>query len=709
MNHSEIVSFIWDVANLIRDTVKRGKYQDVVLPLTVLRRLDCVLAPTKEAVLERQAEFRGRGLENLHSQLCRASGFAFYNTSRYDFGRLLADAPNAAANLRNYIAGFSHNMREVLERFDFDNTISKLDEAGLLFQVLERFGTVNLHPDNVDNAAMGTIFEELIRRFNEALNENPGEHFTPRDVVHLMVDLMLAGDEALIGGGGVVRTVYDPCCGSGGMLTIAKDHITKGHRENGDILADPINRQAGIHLYGQEVNPETWAVSKSDLFMKDPTGRDADNIAFGSTLSNDRHAGRTFDYLIANPPYGKDWKGDERAVRAEHARGAAGRLGPGLPRISDGQLLFLLHMLARAKQPEEGGSRIAIIMNGSPLFTGDAGSGESEIRRYIFENDLLEALIALPEQLFYNTGIATYVWLLTNRKVSERQDKVQFIDASSFWVPMRRSLGDKRREIPPEKARDILKILKEYRDGETRMVIGADNQEEEAIVSRIFSTSHFGFRRVTVERPLRLNFQASPERVERVRGERAFQALAKSRKRGGQAADEEEAQGRRLQEELIDVLDGLSDTKVRNRADFEGMLNDAVKASGLKLSAPVRKAVLAALSERDETATICRKQDGTPEPDPYLRDTERVPLGEDVNTFFDREVAPHFPDAWIGESKRSAKEGEIGAVGYEINFNRYFYRYAPPRALEEIETDIREIEEEIVRMLGEATIPSSPP
>ena len=703
MNHSEIVSFIWDVANLIRDTFKRGKYQDVVLPLTVLRRLDCVLAPTKGDVLERQAEFRGRGLENLHNQLCRASGFAFYNTSRYDFERLLADAPNAAANLRNYIAGFSHNMREVLERFDFDNTISKLDEAGLLFQALERFGRVDLHPDNVDNAAMGTIFEELIRRFNEALNENPGEHFTPRDVVHLMVDLMLAGDEDRIGGAGVVRTVYDPCCGSGGMLTIAKERITQPvTARTAGSQAGPINPQAQIYLYGQEVNPETWAISKSDLFMKDPSGRDADNIVFGTTLSHDRHAGRNFDYLIANPPYGKDWKRDERSVRAEHARGAAGRFGPGLPRISDGQLLFLLHMLARAKQPEEGGSRIAIIMNGSPLFTGDAGSGESEIRRFIFENDLLEALIALPEQLFYNTGIATYVWLLSNRKTPARQGKAQLIDASSFWELMPRSLGDKRRRIPPEKAQDTVKILRDYRDGDTRI---ATNREE-AVVSRIFPASHFGYRKVVVQRPLRLNFQASAARVERVREERAFQTLARSRKRG-QAATDEIAQGRRLQEEIIDLLNGLPDTIVRDRADFEGMLDSAVKAAGLKLSAPVRKAILAALSERDETAAICRKRDGSPEPDPDLRDEERVPLAEDVDTFFEREVAPHVPDAWIDESKRDARDGQVGVVGYEINFNRYFYRYDPPRALAEIDSDIREIEADIVRMLGEVTAPAS--
>src|SRR5437879_2430720 len=448
MNHSEIVSFIWGVADLIRDTFKRGKYQDVILPLTVLRRLDCVLAATKEKVLKRQAELRGKGLQDLDAQLRTASRFAFYDTSRYDFEKLLGDAPHLAANLRNYIAGFSPNMREVLERFDFDNTISKLDEAGLLFQVLERFKNVDLHPDKIDNPTMGTIFEELLRKFNEALNENPGEHFTPRDVVHVMVVLMLAGDEARIRTKGVVRSVYDPCCGSGGMLMITKEHITVGLRKNGDVIRPPINPGAEIHLFGQEVNPETWAVSKSDLFMKDPTGRDADNIAFGTTLSNDRHAGTSFDYLIAHPPYGKDWKRDEDAVRAEHERGPAGRFAAGLPRISDGQLLFLLQMLAHAKDSKEGGSRIAIIMNGSPLFTGDAGSGESEIRRYILENDLLEALIALPEQLFYNTGIATYVWILTNRKAPARNGKVQRIDASTFWVHRKHSRGDKRREIP---------------------------------------------------------------------------------------------------------------------------------------------------------------------------------------------------------------------------------------------------------------------
>ena len=705
MNHSDIVNFIWGVANLIRDTFKRGKYQDVILPLTVLRRLDCVLGPTKEDVLQRQAELRGRGLEDPHNQLCIASGFAFYNTSRYDFALLLADAPNVAANLRNYIAGFSQNMREVLERFDFDNTISKLDEAGLLFQVLERFGRVELHPDQIDNATMGTIFEELIRKFNEALNENPGEHFTPRDVVHLMVGLMLAGDESRIGGSGMVRTVYDPCCGSGGMLTIAKERINIGHLDNGNLLTGPVNPDAEIHLYGQEVNPETWAVSKSDLYMKDPTGRDADSIVFGTTLSNDRHAARSFDYLIANPPYGKDWKRDESAVRSEHNRGTGGRFGPGLPRISDGQLLFLLHMLARAKNSGEGGSRIAIIMNGSPLFTGDAASGESEIRRYVFENDLLEALIALPEQLFYNTGIATYVWLLTNRKPPERLGKVQLIDASTFWTPMPRSLGDKRRQIPPEKAQDILKILEEYQDGDTRLVT-RDGRQEEAVVSRIFPTAHFGFRKITVERPLRLNFQAIPERIKRLEDERGFQALSKSRKRG-YAATQEEAQGRRMQESLIKMLSGLPETVIKDRKAFEEILDDAAKRAGIKLAAPVRKAVLNALSERDETAAICLDKDGKPEAEAELRDTERVPLAEDVSAFFEREVKPHLPDAWIDESKRDAKDKWVGIVGYEINFNRYFYRYSPPRPLEDIEADIQGIEEDIVRMLREVTASAS--
>ncbi|MBK8058779.1 MAG: SAM-dependent DNA methyltransferase [Gemmatimonadetes bacterium] len=713
MNPSEIVSFLFGVANLIRDTFKRGKYQDVILPLTVLRRLDCVLADKKEKVLAKQAELRARKLEDLDAQLRRASGFAFYNTSRYDFDKLLGDAPHLAANLRNFIAGFSPNMREVIERFDFDNTISKLDEAGLLFQVLERFRSVDLHPDRVDNATMGTIFEELLRKFNEALNENPGEHFTPRDVIHLMVDLMLAGDESRIRGKGVVRTVYDPCCGSGGMLMITKDHIRTGIIQNGRLVQSPINPDAELHLFGQEVNPETWAVSKSDLYMKDPTGRDADRIAYGSTLSNDKHGGVGFDYLIANPPYGKDWKGDADAVKAEHERGAVGRFGPGLPRISDGQLLFLLHMLAHTKDAAEGGSRIAIIMNGSPLFTGDAGSGESEIRRFILENHLLDSLIALPEQLFYNTGIATYIWVVTNRKSPAHRGTVQLVDASAFWVPMRKSLGDKRREIPIDNAREILALVKNRRDGETRRV-ERDGATEDVVVSRVFPTSHFGFRKITVERPLKLNFQASPERLARLEQERGVVALAQAEKKGAAGA-KEQAEGRALQTELRAMLATLPTRLVKDRDEFEKLLDAAAKKSGVKLAAPVRKAILSALSERDEKASICRDADGAPEPDPELRDTESVSLaaGKDpvdaegvpasVREFFAREVLPHVPDAWIDTARRDHKDDLVGLVGYEINFNRYFYRYTPPRPLEEIEQDIRDIEGDIVRILSEVT------
>ncbi len=457
------------------------------------------------------------------------------------------------------------------------------------------------------------------------------------------------------------------------------------------------------------MNPETWAVSKSDLFMKDPTGRDADRIAFGSTLSNDRHAGMRFDYLIANPPYGKDWKGDEDAVRADHARGAAGRFGPGLPRISDGQLLFLLHMLAHAKDPKDGGSRIAIIMNGSPLFTGDAGSGESEIRRFILEHDLLEALIALPEQLFYNTGIATYVWVVTNRKAPARRGKVQLIDATAFWTPMRKSLGDKRREIPLDRAQDIVKILADFEDGDTR-TIDRDGKKEEVVVSKIFPTTHFGFRKITVERPLRLNFQASPERIPRLEEERGFLALAQSKKKGAAGA-KEQAAGREQQEAIRTLLQTLPATLYKDRGEFEAALEAAARQAGVKLAAPVTRAILSALSERDETAAICRDADGDPEPDPELRDTESVPLAESVEAFFEREVKPHVPDAWIDTTRRDEKDGQVGIVGYEINFNRYFYRYTPPRPLEEIEADIRGIETDIMRMLSEVTggAPASEP
>jgi type I restriction enzyme M protein len=661
-SHSEKVNFLWSIAELLRDAFKRGKYQDVILPLTVLRRIDQVLTPTKQRVLERNAELAGKGLENRDGPLRAASGFAFWNTSQYDLDRLFQDAPSLRRNLENYVGGFSENMRDVLERFDFGNTIKKLDEAGLLFLVLERFKNVDLHPERVSNHEMGTIFEELIRRFNEALNENPGEHFTPRDVVDLMVDLLLAGDEGELAEAGIVRTVYDPCCGSGGMLTIAKERVLE------------TNPRADIHLFGQEVNPETWAIARSDLLLTSPTGRDADHIAYGSVLSRDGHAERRFDYLITNPPYGKEWRMDEDSVRAEHSRGAAGRFGAGLPRISDGQLLFLQHLVARMKPAAEGGSRIAIIMNGSPLFTGDAGSGESEIRRFLLESDLVEAIVQLPEQLFYNTGITTYVWLLTNRKAERRRGLVQLVDASSLWTPMRRSLGDKRREITPEQIREIVELHDSFEDS-TR--------------SRIFPTTAFGYRKITVERPLRLRFEVDDERIARLDEQRAFAR-----------ADEE------LRESLRSLLGNLAPTTYSDRADFLTALAAAADDAGVRLAAPMRRAIVAALGERDEEAAICIDAVGNAEPDPELRDHESVPLDEDVDDFFAREVAPHVPDAWIDRNMRDAKDGEVGKVGYEINVNRVFYEYVPPRPLEEIEADIREVEQDILAMLGKVAGPA---
>ncbi len=674
-NFGEKVTFIWSIADLLRDAFKRSKYPDVILPFTVLRRIDCVLEPTKTKVLEVHGKLKNK-LDNLDPQLCKASGFSFYNTSPYTFESLCGDAKNLAKNLKQYVNSFSDNMNEVIKKFDFDNTITKLEEANLLFLVMERFKNIDLHPKEISNLEMGYIFEELIRKFNEAMDENPGEHFTPREVIHLMVNLLLTRDKDALSEKHIVRTVYDCCCGSGGMLSITKDRIQE------------VNPNADVHLFGQEVNPETFAICKSDLFMKSADGRDAENIMFGSTLGKDQHADRRFDYLLTNPPFGKEWKIDQKTVEDEHNLGYAGRFGPGLPRISDGQLLFLQHLLSRMKEPNEGGSRVAIVMNGSPLFTGDAGSGESEIRRWVLENDWLEAIIALPEQLFYNTGIPTYIWVLTNRKPKSRKQKVQLIDATAIWTPMRKSLGDKRREITLEQIGEITKLFEVFR---------------EAPQIRIFKTSDFGYRKITVERPLRLNFQASTERIERIRNEKAITNLSTSKKKG-KASEQEIEAGRTLQEAILRAVTTIDPTKVwKNRNDFVAVLETALEMVDGKVSAAVKKAIISALSQRDETADICTNEEGDPEADSELRDTENVPLLEDVNAYFEREVKPHVPDAWINTAVRDHKDGKIGKVGYEINFNRYFYQYQPPRDLELIEADIKALEKDILALLKEVT------
>jgi Type I restriction-modification system methyltransferase subunit len=689
---SDKANFIWGVADLIRDTFKRGKYQDVILPFTVLRRIDCVLAPTKADVVEAYNRF-GRQLNDPTNLLGNKSGFAFYNISPFTFETLLNDASNIAANLTQYINDFSPNMREVLDNFGFPNTIRELDETGLLFAVTERFKNVDLHPDNVSNLEMGYIFEELIRKFNEALNENPGEHFTPREVIQLMVATSLTKDAAAIATADIVRKVYDPCCGTGGMLTTAKAHILRS------------NPTANVYLYGQEVNKETFAVCKSDLYMKSKDGRDAENILFGSTLSNDRHVAKKFHFLFANPPYGKDWKRDEKDVK-EEADKVNSRFHAGLPRISDGQLLFLQNMLSHMYDKDEEPSQVAIVMNGSPLFTGDAGSGESEIRRWILENDWLEAIIALPEQLFYNTGIATYVWLLTNKKAEERKGKVQLINASDCWVPMRKSMGDKRREISPEQIGQIRDIFTSFANEGS---------------SKIFPYTAFGYRKITVERPLRLNFQVSSERLARLDEQRAFVDLAVSKKSNAQEKAREEEGGRELQAAIRKVLQTMPSTLYKDRKPFEQDLERALKSAALHVSTPVYKAIMAALSERDETAEICRDKKKRPEADPELRDTENVPLpvdgveatrtyafdgytmdvGVSIIEFFEREVKPYVPDAWINPEVCDLQDSRIGKVGYEINFNRYFYTYQPPRPLAEIEADLKVLEDDILAMLNE--------
>lgn len=671
MTPNEAAAFLWSCADLIRDHFKRGKYPDVILPFTVLRRMDCVLAPTKEKVLLRQKELKAKGLNDLDGQLRRTSGYAFYNTSRYDFGKLLGDAKNVHANLKNMVAGYSPNMAEVIERFDFHNTLKKLDDAGLLYKVVEKFASADLGPASLDNHAMGTVFEELIRRFNEAMDENPGEHFTPREIVRLMVDLMEDGDPDK-GKPGIVRTVFDPCCGTGGMLTIAKERLQAS------------NPQAQVVLYGCEVNPETYAVCKSDLFMKSQKGEEAENVVFGSSLRADAFPQRRFDYLIANPPYGKDWKQDEEQVLAEAEKGAAGRFPAGLPSRSDGQMLFLELMLAKMKDPKDGPARMSIVMNGSPLFTGDAGSGPSEIRRWILQNDWLEAIVALPDNMFYNTGISTYIWVLTNRKEGRRKGKVQLIDATGLYQKMRKALGDKRHEMTEEHIAQVMKLYRDFKPGET---------------SKIFKNSDFGYRRITVERPLRLGFQATPERLERLKQEKAFGALAESKKKG-KAAEREVEAGKRLQADLLKALAGLGPDKVwKSRTAFEADLEAAIGKFGPK--APIYKAILKALGERDEGAEVCLDAEGKPEPDSDLRDYENVPLSEDIRAYFDREVKPHVPEAWINEDVKDQKDGKVGKVGYEIPFTRHFYKYTPLRPLAEIEAEIRQLEAEITEGLKE--------
>ncbi|MBK6728409.1 MAG: SAM-dependent DNA methyltransferase [Xanthomonadales bacterium] len=701
--HSQIASFIWSICNLLRGPYKRNEYRKVILPLTVLRRFDCILAPTKATVLKEHAAIKAKPENIIRHKLCAVTGHAFYNLSKLDFSRLLDDPNQLAPNLNSYINGFSPNVRAIMERFGFDAQIARMADKDLLYLVIKQFAAIDLSPVRVDNVQMGYVFEELIRIGAEQSNEEAGEHFTPREVIKLMVNLLLAPEKDLARSH-VVKTIYDPACGTGGMLSVAEKYIR-------DLNAD-----AQPKLFGQDWNDEAWAVCKSDMLIK---GEDADNIMLGDTFTKDGfdrdQDGKkwTFDYMLANPPFGVEWKQQQKYVENEkNTLGFAGRFGAGTPRVNDGALLFLQHMLAKMRAPQDGGSRIAIVFNGSPLFTGDAGGGESEIRRWIIENDWLEAIVALPEQLFYNTGISTYLWVLTNRKEKHRKGKVQLIDARQFWVQMEKSLGNKRRRIgdPADKEKDpdhigeLTKIFGRFQGGETRTFseedpISHQPVPRQRVVSMVFDNEDFGYHKITVERPLRLNFQASAERIARLEDESGFKNLASSAKKDPAVRLQEIDAGKQRQEIVRALLrefaQATEEKLFKDRKAFLAALKRIDEQKGVRLSAPELKAVLAALGERDETAEICRDREGRPEPDTDLRDTETVPLKESIDAYFNREVLPHVPDAWIDTSKTK--------VGYEIPLNRHFYRYEPPRPLEVIEADIKRLEGEILDLLKEVT------
>jgi type I restriction enzyme M protein len=645
---------------LLRGTYKQSDYGKAILPLVVIRRLDCVLEPTKDDVLKRAKSLKGK-VENVEPVLRAVAGQQFYNTSPLDFGRLLDDPNHIADNLRAYIGGFSDAARDIIEKFDFNTQITKLDKANLLYKVVARFADIDLHPETVSNLEMGYLYEELIRRFSELSNETAGEHFTPREVIRLMVNLLFIEDEKVLTKKGVVRTLFDPACGTGGMLSVAEDHLRF------------LNPDARLEVFGQELNDETYAVCRSDMMLK---GQDASHIVAGNSFSEDGHRGARFDYLLANPPFGVEWKNVEDEVKTEAAtKGFMGRFGAGLPRINDGSCLFLQHMISKMKPPSEGGSRLAIVFNGSPLFTGGAGSGESEIRRWIIENDWLEAVVALPDKLFYNTGISTYFWIVTNRKSPERKGKVQLVDAREHWVKMRKSLGEKRKQISEEQIADITRLYGEFAEGEK---------------VKILPNEAFGLMRITVERPLRLRWEVSEDTAERLAEDKAWAKLSEAE-----------------QEELADRLGKLVGTSTTERK----VLADKLGAVHKEIS----KALWKVLTVQDPDAPVVTDTKGRPDPDPDLRDKENVPLpavpiewAEDpserlasveyrtaIEDYMRDEVLPYVPDAWVDHTKTK--------IGYEIPLTRHFYRYVPPRPLGEIDAEIKAIEKEIQDLLGEVT------
>lgn len=672
INVSEKSSFIWKIADLLRGDYKQSEYGDVILPFTVLCRLDSVLAPTKEEVMA----LHRKGIYK--TEYARLAGFKritgglkFYNISEFTFAKLKDDAGNIADNLTDYIKGFSENARQILESFDIYSQIARLDKANLLYLVVAKFvDDIDLHPDHVSNNEMGYIFEELIRKFSEMSNETAGEHFTPREVIRLMVSILFDPDLDKIIDPAFMAKLYDPAAGTGGMLSAAIEY-TQEHSPT-----------AIIEVYGQELNEKTYAICKSDTMIK---GKGYENIHLGNSFTDDKLKNETFHYMLCNPPFGVEWKKYEGFIRDEaEGKGYAGRFGAGLPRVSDGSLLFLQHMISKMLPPEEGGCRIGIVFNGSPLFTGDAGSGESEIRRWIIENHWLETIIALPDQLFYNTGILTYVWIVTNRKKGIRKGKIQLIDGTSFFERMRKPLGEKRKTLTEEHIAELTRIYGDFVEGE---------------YCKIFDEDDFAYWKVTVERPLRLNFQTSPERIERVREQAAFVNLAKSRRRKPEEIAKEVAEGEKQQEEILAVLRSLDGTIIyKNRESFASVVAKALKKAGLDVKTTLLKAIVAGLSEKDETADICKDAKDNPEPDPDLRDTEQVPFKEDIGEYIRREVLPYAPDAWVDEKKTKK--------GYEIPFARHFYKYEELGNAEETLRDIQSLGEKIQTAISKLFVES---
>jgi type I restriction enzyme M protein len=663
INFQDKVNFIWSIAEILRGPYKPEDYGKVVLPMAVLRRFDCVLDDTKEEVLSKYEQFKNLPEESRDEILNRVANQNFCNVSKYDFAKLMSDSDNIADNLRDYVNGFSKTARDIIEYFDFDKQIEKMERNDLLYLVVKKFSEIDLHPEVVSNVEMGYIFEELIRRFST--QAEAGDHYSPREVVRLMVNLLFLEDEDMLTKPGITQTLYDPCAGTGGMGSIAQEYLKE------------LNPSAGLEFFAQEINEESYAICKADILIK---GEEARNIRFGNTLSNDAFPNMKFDYLLTNPPFGVEWKQVEKAVKAEYENlGFNGRFGAGLPRINDGQLLFLQHLVSKMKPVSEDnpkGSRIALIMNGSPLFTGDAGSGESEIRRYLIENDLVEGIVAMPNDLFYNTGISTYVWLLTNNKSPLRKGKIQLVNGVNFYQKMKKSMGSKRNELSEDHIAEIVRLYGDLKPGKH---VG------------IFDNEDFGNYKITVERPLRLNFKIDEERVKELTNQTAFENLAKSKKTGETRLKEIES-GMQQQQEIVDALLSIQSEKIyKNRGEFEKLLKKLFKEKGITVGSPLQKAILSALSEKDETADICVDSKGNPEPDADLRDTESVPLKEDINEYFECEVKPHVADAWIDKSKTK--------VGYEIPFTRHFYQHTTLRSSEVIIEDIRVLEESILENL----------